>query len=296
MSECCSVKGHLFRWKALSLLFIIGFGAVRSNTLIESFALPRDQKEALQISRFVLVKHSNSNQAFLKSKHDRDDEAEKDWRTALKEIVKESGNGPEHWIGGAGHESTEIVSIKPNTVSPLRFELSKTPLPQTYSYFFLVDQDGSRRRTTEKGDEKLFDAFSNSIDRSTNALLRFFGAQPLEQQRFSVRLSWDASDHVDLHLDLDQAPGSLSDLATTHSNLSFFNLTITPNFDKFADEPSHPTDSFVDLFLIIEPLLLNALPMFTLLPLISTCVCILSVVYFAGLPSRFESFIKNFLE
>jgi hypothetical protein len=210
--------------------------------------------------------------------------------------VKESGNGPEHWIGGAGHESTEMVSIKPNTVSPLRFKLSKTPLPQTYSYFFLVDQDGPRRRTTEKVDEKLFDAFSNSIDRSTNALLRFFGAQPLEQQRFSVRLSWDASDHVHLHLNLDQAPASLSDLATTHSSISFFNLTITPNFDKFADEPSHPSDSFVDLFLIIEPLLLNALPMFTLLPLISTCVCILSVAYFAGLPSRFESFIKNFSE
>jgi hypothetical protein len=58
MSGCYSVREQGIRWKALPLLFIIGFGVVKSNTLIESFGLPRDQKEALQISRFILVKQS----------------------------------------------------------------------------------------------------------------------------------------------------------------------------------------------------------------------------------------------
>jgi len=314
--ELIGMKGRLPRsskkelgsaWKTLLLLAIIGSNTVQSNTLIESFALPRSPDEALEITRFLLVKHSDSNEAFFQPDKGRNSAEEDGWESRLRAILTmQYGAGKEHEEhrvespgvqGEPGQETTEIATIRPNAVSRLRLRLSRTSLPQNYSYLFLVDQARSRRSSTDheaRTEEKLFDSFSHAIDRSATALLRFFGAPPSQHQRFSVRFSWDASDHLDLHLDLDHSPSSLSDLRATLSNISFFNLTVTPNFDKFSGNSSGQTHSFVDLLLIIEPLLLNALPMFTLLPLITTSFCILSVAYFAGLPSKFENFVKNF--
>jgi len=65
--ELIGMKGRLPRsskkelgsaWKTLLLLAIIGSNTVQSNTLIESFALPRSPDEALEITRFLLVKQS----------------------------------------------------------------------------------------------------------------------------------------------------------------------------------------------------------------------------------------------
>lgn len=298
-----SKKGLRSTWKTLLVLAIIGSNTVLSNTLIESFALPRDPDEALQITRFLLVKHSDSNKAFFQADQGHNSAEEDDWESRLRAMVMMQYGAKEHRIespggqGEPGEETTEIATIKPKAVSRLRLQLSRTSLPQNYSYLFLVDQARYPRSSTDhdaRTEEKLFDSFSLAIDRSATALLRFLGAPPSPHQWFSVRFSWDASDHVDLHLHLDHPPSSLSDRSATLSNISFFNLTVTPNFDKFSHNPSGQTDSFVDVLLMIEPLLLNTLPMFTLLPLITTSFCILSVAYFAGLPSRFEHFIKNF--
>ncbi|EFP89641.2 uncharacterized protein PGTG_15604 [Puccinia graminis f. sp. tritici CRL 75-36-700-3] len=250
-------------WMVVPILMLICLNTVQSNTLIESFGVPRNQKEEFQIDRFLLIKHSDSNEG---SKNSWEDEGQSDWEGRIRGIIKESGDRLEDGQRGRtsteeepSTESTETVSIKPNRSSRLRLKLSRTTDPQKFSYLFLiVPMDERLRRSTGQAKEKLFDPFSNSIDHSANALRRFFGAPPLEEQRFSVRFSWDASDHVDLHLDLDHSPSDL--ITISSSNPAFFNLTITPNFDKFSDSHSTQTDSFVDLIVIIEPLLLNLLP------------------------------------
>ncbi|OAV92977.1 hypothetical protein PTTG_11969 [Puccinia triticina 1-1 BBBD Race 1] len=301
-SRSSQLKRPGLAWMAVSTLMLLGSNTVESNTLIESFAIPRNQIDALQMhgGRFLLIKQPDSTEAL--SKNSWDDKGGSDLRSRMREVVEEYSHGYEEDLEQSAKrepssESTAIVSIKPNRLTRLRLNLNRNPLPQKFSYLFLLSQDerlrGSSGRET-KTHEKLFDPFSNWINRSVTTLLRLVGRPMLDDQRFSVRFSWDASDHVGLHLDLDPSPSPLSDLMANDTlTPAFFNLTITPNFDKFSDHHSAQTDSFVDLVVIVEPLLLNLLPMFTLLPLFSTCVCILSVIYIANVPARFENFLKS---
>ncbi|KAH9462573.1 hypothetical protein Pst134EB_006461 [Puccinia striiformis f. sp. tritici] len=288
------------------MLTMISLDTVTSNTLIESFGIPKNRNNPFQVQSFWLIKHSTTHQDSFKSNGNQDDTGGNVWiRAIMKEYddeLDEVADMPGNTTGAEeSTESTKVASIKPNGLSRLQLKLNRTPLPQKYSYLFFVSyadetflQAPNQAAETVKKNNP-FHPVLNSINQSINNLLHLIGAPQNEHQQFSVRFSWDASDHIDLHLDLDQSPASLKGLKNPHFQPAFFNLTINTNFDKFSSLPPIQTDSFVDLIVIIEPLIFNLLPMFTILPLISTIVCILLFTYFTKLPSKFESFVKYFL-
>ncbi|KAI9629046.1 hypothetical protein KEM48_011205 [Puccinia striiformis f. sp. tritici PST-130] len=138
----------------------------------------------------------------------------KEYDDELDEVADMPGNttGAEE-----STESTKVASIKPNGLSRLQLKLNRTPLPQKYSYLFFVSyadetflQAPNQAAETVKKNNP-FHPVLNSINQSINNLLHLIGAPQNEHQQFSVRFSWDASDHIDLHLDLDQSPASLKE-------------------------------------------------------------------------------------
>ncbi|KAI7958862.1 hypothetical protein MJO28_002653 [Puccinia striiformis f. sp. tritici] len=196
-------------------------------------------------------------------------------------LDREYGNRLEEVVDGLGKpageqasaKSTQMASIKPNRLTWLQLKLHQTTLSQTYSYlFFLNSADESLLQATNQAAEKvkkndLFDPFLNLINSSIDILLCLFGA---------LVILGLIPDHIKLHLDFNQSPTSLTDLTQILILLST------------------QANSFAVLIVIIEPLLLNLSPMFTILPLISTVVCMLSVIYLAKLPPKSESFVKHF--
>lgn len=299
---------------------------VESNTLIDSF----ETSEPLDsIGDIILIKNSGSTRASAPWKDP--NYLHQILTRAREHDGKQAGPRPEPLPDHLRQEQSdvvyqdhdpdpELVRTKPNELFKLRLKLKDRSndlksrddlelLTTHHSYYFLI---APRAQTSSSATDPTTKQFwFNSMNLLIDSISRFMidsvflrlddrNGDHEHRYRFLFRLSWDASEHIEIKLHLNPPIPCSTFLSNVGRQViapssGFLNLTIISNFDRFASMQAHDKeDNFIEVMVMFESLVFNIIPRVTVLPLMLTCLGTLAFIYIFNVPAKFEHFAKNF--